>query len=247
MSGKLGEFNMDLASRMKTYEKVSDVKLTRRVPVIIRIDGRAFHSYTRGLEKPFSTSMMDAMVSSAYQVAQDMSGFKVAYVQSDEVTFCLTDYDTHDTEPWFDYRVNKLVSIAASHMSVLFNYQMLSEVTKNAMFDARAFNIPMNEVSNMFLWRARDWKRNSLHMFARTFFSAKELFGKRQSEVHEMLHKIGQNWINCTPRERNGTFIIENQIRHDILPTYDSISKIIDPLIAYPTTFKEEIKNDNEI
>ena len=222
---------MSLASRIKKYEAVSAGQLTPRSPVIVRVDGRAFHTLTRGCVKPFDMGIITAMMIAALRTSKDIQGFKAAYAQSDEATFLLTDYDDLSTQGWFDYKLSKIVSISAALMSVHF-----SEVyEKFAVFDSRAFNVPREDVVNCFLWRAQDWKRNSLQMYARANFSHKALHGKRSDDLHELLHSVGKNWTtDLTDQQKNGTFIIGNVVRHDILPTYESINEVIGPLI-YPT------------
>lgn len=220
----------DLGDRIKRYEKTFHHTALHRSPLMIRVDGRAFHTFTRKLKRPFDTELMAAMVSSACQIAKDMQGFKAGYVQSDEVTFCLTDYDTVETQGWFDYDLSKIVSISAAMMSVAFNANYPSQ--RRPVFDSRAFSLPIYDVVNAFLWRAKDWERNSLQMYARSFFSDKELHGKARIDMHEMLHGIGKNWtIDLTPQERNGTFLILNngniEQRTDIVPTYLNIKEAI--------------------
>jgi len=199
----------DLGDRMKRYESVSQYKLTPRMPVIIRLDGRAFHTLTRKMGKPFDEVFMRSMVDAAQSTCQEIQGFKLAYVQSDEVNILLTDYDNHETEGWFRYKLSKMISISAALMSVHFtqlierNYMECCEV-----FDSRAFNIPIEDVANYFLWRVKDWNRNSLNMYAQSFFSHKQLINKHSSEVHEMLHSIGKNWAtDLSDVCKNGTWI----------------------------------------
>ena len=218
---------MKLAERIKKYEKTFCHSALKRMPLIIRVDGRAFHTFTRYLHKPFDHDLMDAMTNAAEYVAKDMQGFKVAYIQSDEVTFCLTDYDTLETEGWFDYELPKVISISAAMMSVSFNNYYPTGIMP--VFDSRAFTVPKEEVCNVLVWRAKDWERNSLQMYSRTFFSHKELHGKKRDDMHEMLHGVGKNWAtDLTDRERNGTFLLNTEggivKRCDILPTYDSIN-----------------------
>ena len=227
---------MKLGDRIKRYESVTHGVATARTPVLIRVDGRAFHTYTRGMERPFDKKLTDSMVSAARYVAEDMQGFKLAYIQSDEVTFCITDYDSNETQGWFDYDLSKIISISASMMSVAFNAEINNG--KLAVFDSRAFNVPQGDVANAFLWRAKDWERNSLQMYCRAHFSHKELHSKRRPDMHEMLHRKGLNWAtDLLPRERNGTFlvntddgIIEN---NETLPTYESIRELISDRLDY--------------
>jgi len=221
-----------LGDRMKRYEQVSRQYLVKKMPVIIRLDGKAFHTLTkRYATKPFDCAIMDAMSESAMVTLNALQGAKVAYIQSDEVTFLLTDYENINTEAWFDYIVEKLVSISAATMSVEFNGIYLNDL--GAVFDSRAFNVPKEDVINNFLWRAKDWKRNSLQMYCRSHFSHKQLRDKKTEDMHNMLFDIGLNWTtDLTDREKNGRFIIKGcdgafHIHDNILPTYDSIKEAI--------------------
>lgn len=219
-----------LGDRIKKYEKTFTHSALKRMPLIIRVDGRAFHTFTKGLNRPFDNGLIDAMVQSAKYVAKDMQGFKAAYIQSDEVTFYLTDYDTLETEGWFCYELPKVISISASLMSVAFNHFYPND--KLPVFDSRAFTVPKEEVVNCFVWRAKDWERNSLQMYARVFFSHKQLHQKKREDMHEMLHSIGKNWTtDISNRERNGTFLLNSKNgiieRSDILPSYESINEAI--------------------
>ncbi len=219
---------MDIMARMKNnYEEPACHYLIRRTPVVIRVDGRAFHTLTRRLNKPFDAGFMQAMVSAAMRVAEDMQGFKMGYVQSDEASFVLTDYDTLRTEAWFGYRQNKLESITASLMTGHFERHFLG-ANSLACFDARAFNIPEAEVANYLLARAVDWRRNSMQMYAGSFFSSSALHFQGWTAKHEMLHSIGKNWTtDLSSREKNGTFLVKTEDGIDtvdtILPSYEAI------------------------
>lgn len=219
-----------LGERMKeNYEFPSRHTLVRRVPVIVRVDGRAFHTLTRGCKKPFDENLMYAMASSAIDVAAEMQGCKAAYVQSDEASFLLTDYDSLQTQPWFGYVKSKVETIAASCMTYHFSRYLQLGM---ALFDARAFNIPREEVANYFLWRMQDWHRNSLSMYCRAFFSHAELEGKTQSKMHEMLHRIGKTWAtDLNNAKKNGIWIFADGARVDIWPNYKEISAVLDLLI----------------
>lgn len=236
--------NDSLGDRMKRYEASYKHKIVQKVPLMIRVDGKAFHTVTKRANKPFDTNIINAMIFAAGKTALQMQGFKAAYVQSDEATFLLTDYDEHETQGWFGYDQQKIVSITASYMSTFFNmYFRLPHVigtltgeydfTNPPVFDARVFSVPKEDVVNAFLWRAKDWKRNSLQMFCQSLFSHKELHGKNQADMHEMLYKVGKNWTtDLSPVEKNGTFIIRKSdglviSLSNIPPDYTSISDIM--------------------
>lgn len=236
-----------LGDRMKSnYENRYRFYLTRRTPVIIRVDGKAFHTLMRGRPKPFDEDFINAMLVATDEVLSRIQGFKLAYVQSDEASFLLTDYDQITTEAWFDYNKSKMESIAASFMSVYFNLAFPKLTT--AVFDARAFNIPETEIANYFLWRAKDWERNSLTMYCQAHFSHNELHGKRKQEQHDMLHSIGKNWAtDLMPHLRNGVYLLKNTQRVDIKPSYDQVSTIVtealsNPDAAQPTEQDEELE-----
>ena len=204
-----------LGDRMKEYEGVTRNFLTRRTPVIVRVDGRAFHTLTRNFNKPFDQGFMTVMIKSAVVLFKEMQGCKLAYVQSDEASFLLTDWDDLSTEPWFGNNLNKIVSVSAAVMSVTFSnwldtYSSRGCNTVFSIFDSRAFQLPRDEITNYFLWRAKDWERNSLQMYCQAHFSHKQLHKKGHAEMHEMLHSIGKNWTtDLTYQEKNGTWITD--------------------------------------
>jgi len=225
---------MNLDERMKAFEKIYTHKLMPRMPVIIRVDGRAFHTYTRNLERPFCKPLISTMIQVARETAGEMSGFKLAYTQSDEASFLLTNYDNFDTEGWFADKIQKLASVTASIFTANFGTTIIPDIVgKQATFDARAFSLPREEVINYFLWRARDWHRNSLSIYARAFFSHKQLVNKNAKDVHEMLHKIGKNWAtSLSAAERNGTFITQEHILTDIQPSYEKIKALVETVLT---------------
>lgn len=222
-----------LGDRMKRYEESWHGALTPRMPAIVRVDGKAFHTYTRGFDRPFDARLNGAMLDAAQATASEMQGFKVGYHQSDEVSFLLTDYETITTEGWFGYDQQKLASVTASMMTAYFNasIQGYAPAKHPATFDGRAFNIPREDVTNYFVWRAKDWARNSLQMYARSFFSPKQLHGAGREQMHEMLHGIGKNWTTDLDEVwRNGSMILPDAVLHP-LPSYADLSQIIEPLV----------------
>lgn len=224
-----------IGDRMKrNYENPARHYLTRRVPVIVRVDGRAFHSFSGQLNKPFDPWFMKAMVHAAEKVAADMQGFKMAYIQSDEASFLLTDYDRLESEAWFGYNKSKVESIAAAHMTVAFAWKDARLGARDAMFDARAFNIPATEVANYFLWRAKDWERNSLQMYARSIFRHKVLHGKKKEDIHKMLHQRGLNWAtDLSKLERNGVYFSVDGEKYEEPPSFRFINNRLQQLGVY--------------
>ena len=207
-----------LGDRIKKYESVSVRNFIPKIPIIVRVDGRAFHTWTKShkCSKPFDYDLIGAISGAAEKLALD-SGATAFYSQSDEATFLYLDDQTNQTNQWFGGRQNKIESISAALMTAHFNNLWMQYLIhsikvcdlgeyKPAVFDARAFQCPKNDVANVFLWRIKDWERNSLNMFCMGFFSDKQLIGKKASERHEMLHSIGENWADLPPIAKNGTF-----------------------------------------
>lgn len=197
-----------LGDRMKEYyENRYKIMLTRRTPVIIRIDGKAFHSFTKKFEKPYDSVFHEAMNDTLKRLCENIQGCKFGYTQSDEISLLLTDYDTLNTDGWFNYELEKICSIAASMATLYFNQafrwyvsqhnsgstldnydiERMKSRDKGALFDARAFNIPEDDVVNYFIWRQQDCTRNAIQMLGQTNFSHKELQGKSCSDIQDML------------------------------------------------------------
>jgi len=184
----------ELGARMKElYEDALRVALPRRTYTVVRIDGRAFHSFTRDLERPYSRSLADALDHAAVALCREMIGCRFAYGQSDEYSFLLTDFESEDARLWFDGNVQKIVSVGASVFTAAFN--RCFESKHLATFDARVMVIPQrSEVEKYFIWRQLDASANSLNMLASAHFEHADLLHRSTAEKHEMLHSKGLNW-----------------------------------------------------
>jgi len=186
----------DLGNRMKeNYENRTRYSLPRRTYTIIRLDGKAFHTFTRGLKKPFDQEFIDMMDSTAQFLCEEIQGCKMAYIQSDEISLLLTDFDKITTDAWFDGNIQKMASVSASMAAAFFNNVNVFNHSDLAFFDARVFTIPDRvEVENYFVWRQKDAVRNSISMTAQSLYSHKELNGKSSNDQQDMIHAKGQNW-----------------------------------------------------
>jgi len=200
----------DLGDRIKLYEHSFSQVLPIRLPVIIRVDGRSFHRFTRGMKKPFDDDFRDAMAKTAMVLCKEISGAKIAYSQSDEISILLTNDDSIETQPWFRNEINKLVSISASLATVAFNRLIIEKWReKYPHFDSRVFIIPSDDINNYFVWRQKDWERNSLNMLARSHFSQKQIHGLKRDEIHEKLWKEKSvNWNDLPTKHKRGICVI---------------------------------------
>lgn len=201
-----------LGDRMKgQYENRTRYMLPRRTYTIVRVDGKAFHSYTRQCDKPFDKAITAAMDSVAELLCCEMQGSRLAYVQSDEISVLLTDFATVSTEAWFDGNVQKIVSVAASYASMVFNSSIVAAgYPPAAVFDARVFTIPDPiEVENYFIWRQQDATRNSIQSVAQAHFSHKSMHGLNTSQLQERLFtEKGINWSDLPTAEKRGRCIV---------------------------------------
>lgn len=230
----------DLGVRMKTfYEQIPKTKLMRRCPVALRIDGKAFHTFTRGFQKPFDEVLIKLMQETMKYLCENIQGCVLGYTQSDEITLILVDYKKLTSSAWFDYEVQKICSIAASMATMAFNKFFANNVgdyctytyerednsheeyehilslaiDKGAMFDCRCFNIPKEEVTNLIYWRQLDASRNSIQMVGQANFSHKELQNKSCNEIQDMLMtQKGINWNDLPIYQKRGSCCVRNKI-----------------------------------
>ena len=234
----------DLGTRMKSfYEQIPKTKLMRRTPVIIRIDGKAFHTFTRGFQKPFDEVLIRTMQETTKYLCENIQGCVLGYTQSDEITLVLIDYQRFETSAWFDYEIQKMCSIAASMATMAFNRYFKENVKeyashipyygtmypcdeneqkymnilnnaidKGAMFDARVFNIPKEEVTNCVYWRQLDASRNSIQMVGQANFSHKELQNKSCNDIQDMLMtQKGINWNDFPTYQKRGACVVKSE------------------------------------
>lgn len=210
-----------LGDRMKSYyESRTRILLPRRSYTIIRIDGKAFHTYTKYLNKPFDDDLMNDMDLTAIKICQNIQGAKLAFVQSDEISILLTDFDELNTQAWFDNNVQKMVSISASLVTAFFNEERRPREAhkKLAMFDSRVFQLPnKSEVMNYFIWRQQDTVRNSISSVAQSLYSHKELNGKNCNEMQEMIFQKGINWNDYAPKYKRGRIISKVEIPDPVI------------------------------
>lgn len=221
-----------LGDRIKRYENAYRHHLTPRSCVAVRVDGRAFHTWTKRCDRPFDDRLHRAMVHATRATIGEMQGVKLAYTQSDEASFLLTDFDTHETQGWFGYNLQKLASVSASAFTAHFNQATLPWASRTpgpATFDARAFVVPTDDAPNAFVWRQRDWERNSVQMLARSRYSHAELHGLSADDVKLALTADGTPWEDLPDRHRHGTFVTRDGDEICRRLEYDEISRLCSP------------------
>lgn len=233
--------NDDLGKRMKEfYEQRSQTHLPRRTYTLMRLDGKAFHSYTKRFKRPYDLELMKVMDETTIELCKSIQGAKMAFTQSDEISILITDFDDMKTDAWFDGNVQKMVSVSASIATAAFNAEMLSltcdkaiQGDKDAKIDLSAFNAncmklahfdsrvwtmpnPM-EVFNYFVWRQQDATRNSIQMGAQSMYSHKELHKKDSSQLQEMMFRKGTNWNDYPVGFKRGRMILKEKVERKIV------------------------------
>lgn len=199
---------------MKKYESVWRTSLPERMPIILRCDGKSFHTYTRGCNRPFDQNLDQVMNLTAIELCKMISGAQIAYVQSDEISILIHTYKTINTQAWFDNQVQKMCSVSAALASTTFTMNsglIWNGTMKPALFDSRVFIVPESEVNNVFLWRQKDATRNSISMLAQSLYSQKELNGKNSKEQQELCWQKGHNWNDLPTSQKRGRCIVKEQ------------------------------------
>jgi len=250
----------EFGDRMKKYENISRNYLCPKTPVIIRLDGKAFHTFTKGFKRPFDDIMVKSMQATMKYLCENIQGCVFGYTQSDEISLVLVDYKNLKSSGWFDYNIQKCASIAASMATMAFNKffplmiekclgqfffetetdedtkyvnSLMSSLERGALFDARVFNIPKEEVVNCIYWRQQDAIRNSILSVSQAHFSHKEIQNKNTSVLVEMLREKGVIWEDFAPTYKQGsacfkeTYFIEISTGREV-NDYELRTKVFD-------------------
>jgi len=233
--------NISLGDRMKEYEKTTKQYLDNNKPAIIRLDGKAFHTFTKRFKRPFDDKFMDLMDQTAIELCKNIQGAKVAYVQSDEITIVLECTNNY-SQFWYNGSIQKITSVSASIATAIFNKLLFIELafnqgytleeitnTETAKFDSRVNNVDnIDEVTNNIIWRQRDCIKNSISVLAQSNFSNKQLHKKNGDEKKQMLLNIGIDWDALDNKYKNGRLIhkINLQIKNIEQQSYYRITWI---------------------
>lgn len=242
MQDNLVDSTETLSEKMKRFENETNMKLQVKTPVIIRLDGKAFHTFTKGFTKPFDEDLSLMMQYTAMKLAEELQNVKFIYSQSDEISVLLTDWDNPNTDTWYGYRIQKMTSVSASIATLAFNeklgqltseywskmmqkyisreeeeyykdrYYLLKSKKYKALFDSRTFNLQPEEVSNYFLYRYKDAKRNSAQALAQSEFSHKQLDGVSCTEMIQLVkEKSGIDYEELSSLQRSGFAIYKDE------------------------------------
>ena len=219
-----------LGDRMKSYESREENRLMPRVPIIVRLDGRGFSKFCKGMKKPFDDDFREAMIEVTKHLVEETNA-KIGYTQSDEISLILYS-DNHETGTTiFDGRVQKMSSVFASIASTKFLMEMLKRFpekvsdNKYPQFDCRVFSVPNKiEAYNAILWREQDCSKNSITMVCETVFVSEDLKFKSSEERKLMLLTKNLNWDNFTSAQKYGVYVQKKTVEVEL--TVEQINKI---------------------
>ena len=182
------------------------------------MDGKAFHTYTKGMDKPFDEDLHTVRKEVLNSLCNNIQGALFGYSQSDEISIVLKDWETFTTSSWFDNKVQKLCSVSASMATAYWEKESnyLDSIRlkggnkfagKVALFDSRCFNLPREEVLNYLLWRQQDWERNSVQMISQSLYSHKDLQNKSCKTLITMLEEEhGIVWGELPSWQKRGEY-----------------------------------------
>ena len=254
-----------LSERMKLYEKEFYSPelgfVNQNMPVFVRVDGKAFHTYTKNFRKtskykdgvfrddifenvrfnkPFDQDLSIVFQQATRKTCEDIGQIIMAYGQSDEVTFLLNGWQRPESQVYLGGKIQKIVSVISSIFTGNFNYSIHSE-DYPAVFDARVFTVPNDEIENVFIWRQMDARRNSIQALARSLHSQKELHGKNGDEMKKMCLDKGIDWNELSNLQKWG-FVV---YKKEVVPEADPFFKCTFP--AFVEAARSEWIIDTEI
>lgn len=218
---------MNVGDRIKDfYEGRTKQLLMRRTITILRLDGKGFSKFTKGLNKPFDDGFSEDMDLTAKFLCEEIQGAKFGYTQSDEITIVISDFDNQETSAWFDYNVQKMVSISASIATAKFNQLRARRMAKNAnidvvdlndmklaMFDSRVFQVPtLDEMVNTLIFRQQDCTRNSISMAADALLKGSMEGVKSDTKQERLFQEAGVNWNDYKTKYKRGSVIKKIEI-----------------------------------
>ena len=209
-----------LGDLIKGYEANYNFTLPKRTPIIVRIDGRAFHTFTKGFEKPYDEIFIRSMQKTMLSICESIQGCQFGFVESDEISILIWETN-NEADPWFSNRLQKICSMTSSMATLYFNRyfaEILSSYSETekpnhykaikdgAIFDSRVFIIPESVINPYFVWRQNDCTRNSILGLSQKYFSHKQIQGMKCDELqNKLLTEKNINWNDEPIVNKRGT------------------------------------------
>jgi tRNA(His) guanylyltransferase len=221
--------NDGLGDRCKAFEMAeANRRAMRGLPLLARLDGRAFHTFTRGLVRPYDPAMSRCMIETARFLVKETNA-RVGYTQSDEITLAWYETSQSPRDYEFDGRFQKLASVLAGMASARFCQLVSRELPAKAdevpHFDCRVWQVPtLADALDVFVWREDDATKNSVSMAASAHYSERELNGKDSAAKQELLFQKGINWNDYPAFFKRGTYIQRRSVQRAL--SEDELARI---------------------
>lgn len=205
-----------LGDKHKKYEGMNQQYFMPMLPIMVRLDGKAFHTFTKGLARPYDARMSHCMAVAAKAVLEITQGL-IAYTQSDEITVIIPAQENM----FYGGRRDKINSVLAAAASVAFNKAIAIHIPEKAhldpVFDCRSWQYPTDDLCvESLLWRETDATRNSLTMACSAVYKQHELQHKGFVDQHNMLHEKGINWNNYPNFFKRGSYFAKRKFTKQI-------------------------------
>lgn len=191
--------------KQKEFERRETSRvLCAELPVLARIDGKCFHSFTRQMQKPFDERLISTFQETTKRLVMETNA-TLGYQQSDEISLAWTKGHL-----FFDGKLHKMLSVLASMATAYFSQYMkifLPNCEQIALFDCRVWEVPnLERATEYFEWREADAVKNSISMAAYSLYSHNELHEKTSSERQDLLMLKGVNWNDYSDACKRGTY-----------------------------------------
>lgn len=213
--------------------------LMPKLPIYARLDGKSFHTFTRGMKRPYDINLSQLMVNTTKHLVEKTNAL-IGYVQSDEISL-VWNFPEPDSEPLFGGRIMKVSSILAGMCSSYFTREAIKlfpDLLDKQLpaFDCRVINLPSKEeATNMFLWREIDATKNAISMAARAHFSHKRLQNKSGPQMQEMLfQEHGINFNDYPAFFKRGTWVRKVRVEKEV--TEEDLKHIPEKYRQLPVT-----------
>jgi tRNA(His) guanylyltransferase len=213
--------NDGLGDRCKAFEMAeAGRRAMRGIPLLARLDGRAFHTFTRDLRRPYDPAMTTCMIETTRTLVHETQA-AVGYTQSDEITLAWFEATQSESDYAFDGRFQKLASVLAGLASARFCQLLVTHLPAKAgelpHFDCRVWQVPtLDDAVDVFIWREDDATKNSVSMAASALYTDRELFGKDGAAKQDLLHARGVNWNDYPAAFKRGTYLGRRTVEREL-------------------------------
>lgn len=211
-----------IGDELKALEQIeAGRKADNLKPLMVRLDGKAFHTLTKGLIRPFDIRLSNLMIDTTKYLVEQTQAI-IGYTQSDEIS--LYYENSEELQSYlFNGKYQKLCSVLAGMASAYFSKELSLRIPEKSdtlgIFDCRVWNVDTHElVYENFKWRQLDAIKNSISMAAQAQFKHNELNGLNSKQKKELLININKPWEDEPDFFKYGTFVFRKSVLINLTP-----------------------------